>query len=193
MNKKAIIIHGWEGSPEEPMIFWLKTKLEKNNFEVIAPQMPNPEEPTINEWIQKIKEISSSPDENTYFIGHSIGCQAILRYLETIENKKIKAAVFIAPWIKLNEEKIKEEGEDVLETAKPWIETPINFEKIKSVLENITCIFSSNDYYVPLEENKEIFEKNLGAKIIIEENKGHFTKDDRVTENQTALKEILSF
>ena len=33
-------------------------------------------------------------DENTYFVGHSIGCQAIMRYLESVDVKKIGGVLF---------------------------------------------------------------------------------------------------
>ena len=38
-------------------------------------------------------------NENTNFIGHSIGCQTIMRYLETKEVCKIGGILFVAPWL----------------------------------------------------------------------------------------------
>ena len=54
-----------------------------------------------------------------------------------------------------------------------FMETPINFEKIKN-LSNFLCIFSDNDPYVPVSDTK-IFRKELDAKIVIEHDKCHFT------------------
>lgn len=189
--RRVFIIHGWGGSPKEPMHKWMKANLEKNGFEVITPEMPNAAEPKIKEWIGKLKEVVQNPDEETFFIGHSIGCQGVLRYIETINPKiKIWGIVLIAPWMHLNEETIKEEGEEVIEIAKPWIETPINWEKIKLHTNKFVCIFSDNDPYVPLSE-KELFQEKLGAKIIVEHNKGHFTESDNIKENPTVLNELL--
>lgn len=40
------------------------------------------------------------PDENTYFIGHSIGCQSIDRYLEILPSEtKIGGVVYVAGWL----------------------------------------------------------------------------------------------
>lgn len=39
--KKAILIHGWEGYPEEGWRPWLKGELEKHGFEVIIPEEAN--------------------------------------------------------------------------------------------------------------------------------------------------------
>jgi uncharacterized protein len=66
--------------------------------------------------------------------------------------------------------------------AKPWIETPINLAKVKNQLNKRTVILSDNDPWVNLEENKKIFTEKLGAKILVEHNKGHFSGEDGVLE-----------
>ena len=76
-----------------------------------------------------------------------------------------------------------------LPIAKPWLETKIDFNKIKKVLANLTVILSDNDPYDCLEENKKIFREKLNAKVIIE-HKGHFTSDDGVTELPVILEEF---
>lgn len=188
--KNVYIIHGWEGSPKEYLHVWLKTELEKKGFNVLVPKMPNPSVPIIKDWVNKIKEISN-PNENSVFIGHSIGCQAILRFLETLPiDVKIAGMILIAPWMSLDENTIKEEGEEVIEIARPWMETPINFSKVKTHCSNITAIFSDNDPYVPIEQ-KNIFEQKLDANIIIEHNKGHFTVSDNIRELPSALEAVI--
>mgnify|MGYP001569945392 CR=1 FL=1 len=74
MNKRVFLIHGWEGNPENAWFPWLKKELKARNFEVIVPEMPDTEKPEIKSWIKKLKETVGRADEETYFIGHSIGC-----------------------------------------------------------------------------------------------------------------------
>lgn len=186
--KKLFIIHGWDGSPEEILHQLLKEKFSKQGFEVHIPEMPNPAEPEINAWINKIKKVVQKPDENIYFIGHSIGCQSILRYLETL-NKKVGKIILIAPWMHLDENTIKEEGEEVIEIAKPWMKTLIDWERVKNNAEEFTCIFSDNDPYVPLSE-KNLFKKNLNAKIMIEHNVEHFTDDQGKEKLSTVVNKL---
>jgi len=187
--KKAFIIHGWEGSPEEAIHKWMKKELESRDFEVHALSMPNSDEPKIEEWIPFLQEQIKEPNEETYFIGHSIGCQAILRYLEKLpENTKVGGVVSIAPWMHLLDTAY-EEPEDK-KIAQPWIENPLNWEKIKTHTDNFIAIFSDNDFCVPLSD-KEIFEQKLGAKIIVEHNKGHFTMENNIDEVPSALKALL--
>jgi len=181
--KKVYLIHGWGGSDSSEGWFgWLKEKSKEKGFEVISFNMPNTEEPKIEEWIGFLKENTAELNLETYFIGHSIGCQAVLRYMETLDsNVKIGGCVFVAPWMELDKATIEEEGEEVIEISKPWIETPINFEKIKKHTGNFLCILSDDDPYVPL-YNKEIFEKELGAKVIVKHNEEHFNSTIKILE-----------
>lgn len=188
--KKVYIIHGWGGSPKEPMLQWLKLSLEEKGYRVAVPKMPKPAFPKIESWVGKLKKIVS-PDSETVFIAHSIGCQAVLRYLETLNNNiKIKEVVLIAPWMELDRQTIEEEGQEVIDIAKPWMETPIDFQKIMSHTGKVVAIFSDNDPYVPLSQ-KDLFEKELGAEIIVENNKGHFTISDNINELPPALKAVF--
>lgn len=188
MKKRVFIIHGWGFKPKHNWYPWLKKELESKEFEAYVPEMPNTDEPEIGAWVGHLEEIVGKPDEQTYFVGHSVGCQTILRYLEK-SNAKIGGIVCVAGWFNLAG--LKEEGEEVIAIARPWIETPIDFEKVKNTASNITAIFSDNEPYGYVEENKKVFEDKLNAKIIIEHKKGHFEKDDGVTEIPSVLEAII--
>lgn len=188
--KKAYIIHGWGGSPDESLHKWLKQQLESHNFKVHILKMPDTNNPKIKEWVDCLNEEIFNPNKDTYLIGHSIGCQAILRYLESLsENLKVKGVVLIAPFIHLLDTAY-ENPEEEKKIAKPWLETPLNWNKIIRHAQNFTAIFSDNDFCVPLSD-KEIFKERLNAQIIIEHNKGHFTEEDNVTQLPSALASIL--
>lgn len=188
--KRIYIIHGWNGSPNEPMLQWLKINLEKAGHKVTVPAMPEPDIPKIETWLRKLKEVIES-DGDTILIGHSVGCQAVLRYVETLpEGLKIAGVVLIAPWMELDAETIKEEGKGVIEIARPWIETPINFEKVRNQIGQVVAIFSDDDKFVPLSQ-KALFEKELNAQTFIEHHKGHFSPADEISELPVALEEVL--
>ena len=91
--KTVYMVHGWSGSPESCWFPWLKKELENRGFRVEAPTMPNPDNPEINSWTSHLASIVGEADENTYFIGHSIGCQAIMRYAQSL-NAPVGGAVF---------------------------------------------------------------------------------------------------
>jgi len=149
--------------------------------------MPSTEVPEIKEWVSKLNAICPIPNKDPIFIGHSIGCQAILRYLEqTSENVKVDQTILVAPWTKLKPIIKDEDGAE--EIAKPWVETPIEWGKIEAKVDKIYTIFSINDYYVYSEE-ANLFEEKLGAKTLTLQNRGHFTEEDGII----SFPEIIDF
>lgn len=185
--KRVFIVHGWGGNPEEGWLPWLKKELESRNFQVIVPQMPNTETPRIDEWVPFLSELVGEPQEEDFFVGHSIGCQTIMRYLESIAPKKAGGAVFVAGWFTLK----GLEGPDEEKLASPWVVLPIDFEKIKTTTRKFLAILSDDDPYVPLTD-ADIFRDQLGAEIIIEHGKGHLNGPaDGVMELPIVLEKLL--
>jgi predicted alpha/beta hydrolase family esterase len=168
-KQKVIMVHGWGGNNEDGWFLPLKEELEKEKMIVINPNMPDSPNPKINSWINELKKVSGNIEKNTYFIGHSIGCQTIIRFLEKSDNK-IGGAILIAAWFNLTDETWNEKY--TREIAKPWIETPIDFNKVKNNCKRILVILSKDDPYV-LVNNADIFKKELNAKIVLIENRGH--------------------
>lgn len=187
IKKRVLIIHGWGGSPEEPMLQWLKNELEEAGLEVVLPSMPNTEEPIVEAWVNKLKEIVEEPDKDTILVGHSIGCQTILRYLEKLHPaERIDGAVFIAPWFTLS----NLESDEDWKIAEPWLNTQIKDTDVVKHISKMVAIFSDNDPYVP-KENIDFFRKRFGIEPVIEHQKGHFTADDGVESLPAALEAIL--
>ncbi|MCX6815790.1 MAG: alpha/beta fold hydrolase [Candidatus Aenigmarchaeota archaeon] len=180
--KRVFIIHGWGGSPGEGWLPWLKKELKKRKIKVLVPKMPNTNNPKIETWVPFLANLVGKSDRDTYFVGHSIGCQTVLRYLQTQE--KTGGVVFVAGWFTLTLDADKEK-----EIAKPWLETPINFSKIRKTTKKFVAIFSDNDPYVPV-ENVDFFKK-LGAKTIVENRKGHYTDEAGITKVPSALGALL--
>ena len=181
MRKRVFIVHGWDGYPEEGWFPYLKKELEAKGFLVSIPQMPDAGNPRIFNWVPALADAVGDPDENTYLIGHSMGCQTIARYLESLpEGKKIGGAVFVAGFFKRLTG--LEDDMDVQETDRHWLTTPLDLDKVKIHLPKATAIFSDNDPFVPL-DNQDDFRDKLFANIIIEHHKGHFIgPTDNITE-----------
>jgi predicted alpha/beta hydrolase family esterase len=188
MSKRVFIIHGWGGLTSHGWYPWIKKELDAKGYDAYLPQMPNTDAPNMKKWMSFITKTVGKADEDTYFVGHSIGCQTIVRYLESIDGK-VGGAVFVAGWLPpVMVTGLTDEEKPI---AMPWVNTPIDYEKIGKTTKKFTAIFSDNDPYVPL-ENAKFFREKLGAKIIIEKGKGHYTEDeDNCMELPIALNELL--
>lgn len=187
MPKRVFIIHGWGGNPDEGWLPWLKRELEASGFSVFAPAMPDSDRPNAETWVAHLASNVGIPDESTFFVGHSIGCLTILKYLEAAEGP-VGGAVFVAGWFSLTPEAIPTPEEQ--EIARQWLERPIDFERVRRRTPNFTALFSDDDPDVPI-ENAEIFRDRIGAEIIIEHYRGHFSGSDGITELPNALIAVL--
>jgi hypothetical protein len=171
MAKRVFLAHRWGGTPNDDWYPWIKKELEFRGFEVIIPELPNTEFPLIEEWVPALEKVVGKADKDTYFIGHSIGCQAIMRYLETI-NVPVGGVLFVAGWLSLQELETQEEKD----VAEPWLTTPIDFDKVKLMANKITALFTLDDPYVPISD-AVIFREKLAARTITEKNRGHYNEE----------------
>ena len=178
--KKVIIVHGWEASPEANWFPWLKNELEMRNFIVEVPAMPNTINPTLEVWLGHLKKIAGEPSENTFFVGHSLGVITILRYLESLEGKKVGGVVLVSGF----PEPI------IYEELNSFFTKPLDYQRVKKATDKIVAIHSDNDPHVPL-KNGEILKEKIGAKLVIIPNAGHLNSGDGFGKLPIALEAVL--
>ncbi|MDQ5893010.1 MAG: serine hydrolase [Patescibacteria group bacterium] len=145
--KKVYIIHGYTGHPDKNWFPWLKSELEKDGVDVNVLAMPNTDAPQYLEWLQHIQSQVVNPDENTYFVGHSLGCITILQYLNSLKDGiKIGGVVLVAGFstpIHFTE-------------LNSFFDVPLDEDKIKNNAGKIVAINSDNDPHVPYWQAEEL-------------------------------------
>ncbi|MBI2529833.1 MAG: alpha/beta hydrolase, partial [Candidatus Diapherotrites archaeon] len=139
MVKRAFLIHGFRGRPNRGWRPWLKKELGKLGFSVSVPAMPDANNPKMNAWVKHLADVVGTPDKDCYFIGHSLGCITILRYLESLgKNKKVGGAVLVAGF-----------SDDLgIKELHDFFTRPVDWKKIKSNCRKFVAIHSDNDPYV---------------------------------------------
>lgn len=161
-----ILIHGTGGSPDECFYPWLRQQLEKRGHKVYAPQLPMPEKQSLDSWLKAFKPYWKFVNEETVFVGRSIGPAFILRLLER-NNVNVKAAFLVAGFcsnIGLPEFK---------PLIKTFIDEPFDWQKIKNSCGKFFVYNSDNDPFVPLEKGQELAE-SLGTRLIMVKGAEHF-------------------
>lgn len=137
------------------------SELEKQDIYACALSMPSPDEPICDEWVKEISRHINKNDQ-VYLVGHSLGVPAILRYLEKTQAENIYGSVLVSgPSEKNNNSKIDN-----------FLETPFDFENIKSKCKSFVIIHGDNDPNVPL-RNAEFLSKELNGQLTIIKNGGH--------------------
>lgn len=190
MKKRIFIVHGWSGSPNEGWLSWLNEELAIKGLTAFAPALPDPDQPRIEKWIPALTQAVGEVDEETYFVGHSLGCQAIARFLVLLpKDIKVGGAIFVAPFFKrLSSPDLIEPA--TFETAQHWLYSPLDLKQVATHIPKSVAIFSDNDPDVPL-DNQDDLRDILHSEVIIEHNKGHFSPDDNVNELPIVLEQVL--
>ncbi len=152
----------------KPKIDW-KNRLQEvlgNDFDVFLPLMPNKNNANYEEWKIWFEKIYSFLDNNVILLGHSLGGIFLVKYLS--ENKftvVIKKLLLVAlpfdsgPGGSIGNFKL---GKD--------------FKLLKDQVKDVSIYFSRDDKVVPFSHAQKYKEILPEAKIVVFEDRGHFSK-----------------
>ena len=181
--KRVFIIHGYDATPDDNWFPWLKEQLEEKLYKVVAPQMPDAGAPTLEKWLNHLKNIVGKCDENTFLVGHSLGTITCLRFLEALpKNEKAGGVVLVAGF-----------SEDIgFAPLYSFTEKLLDYEKVKKSVGKIIAIHSTDDTAVPY-KFAEIIHDKLDAELITLQNLGHINASNNCFKLPQALDAILKF
>ncbi len=185
--KQVYIIPSRRAGPRDHWYPYVKRTLETTEFTIHIPLLPNPEVPQQSAWLAALSEQIQTVNKDTILVGHSVGCQAVLRFLTGLPpGQKVGGVVLVAGWISVP----NLEGRTAAQKAilDDWLNPPLDFAKLAERSNHFTAIFSDNDPFVP-KENWEVCEKELHAKVIVKHLAGHFEGED-ATELPEVVEEI---
>jgi leucyl-tRNA synthetase len=192
-KNKILMIHGLSGDSEENWFPWAKIELEKLGYEVLVPNLPDSDEPKLENWLQALESLGISHEDNISIIGHSLGaptaCQFILKNKLNIEN-----LILVAPvgkdhskenWDNLRQAGIEEKS---IQAAKKFIEKNNNIEEINKYCKVIKLYFSDDDPYISL--SVQDFYSSLNAEVETLSGKGHFNTSSGITSFSEMIKDF---
>ena len=170
---KVILIHGKDAKLGDKWYPWFREQMETKGIEVHIPELPNPSDPNLDEWLKVIKNLHL--DEDTILAGHSRGGVAVLRYLERLsEGARVKKVILLAANSGFVKNMDHNQNSNGFYTEKGY-----DFEKIKSHCSDFVAFHSEDDKWVPFEHGKENVE-GLSARFITFKDKGHFGKNNGI-------------
>ena len=156
MKENFVLLHGFTGTSEDCFFAWLRKELEKRGHKVIAPQMPNTNNPDILEQVDYvIKNINFN--ENTILLGHSLGVVISLKVLEKL-NTGIKGFISVAGFNKPG-------FKDKIRPFEQKFDGKFDFEKIKRNSGKVLILRDENDSIVPA-ERADLLKSLIGGRII---------------------------
>ncbi|MDX8553164.1 alpha/beta hydrolase [Tenacibaculum sp. 1B UA] len=141
--------------------------------------MPNSKNPKLNEWVDFMESHVTEIDEKTIFVGHSLGCIAILNFLNKLNIPKIKGLFLISGFIESTP------IPELIEFVKPQL----NYSHLKEITSIRTAISAVDDDIIPFEYSKTMAEK-LEAKFTLLKEGKHFIDRDGFTKLPFLIEEI---
>ena len=179
--KKAFIIHGAYGSPDENWFPWLKDKLAEDGYEVITPTFPTPENQSLDTWNKVFDEYLVDLDDATILVGHSLACPFILHVLQN-GSSKVRAAYLVSGFHTLLDHPIDE-------INKTFVENEFAWDDIKASCEKIVMFSGDNDPYIKRSIADELAER-LDAEYIVVPEGGHLNATAGYTKFDGLLNKI---
>jgi len=164
--KRFVILHGKHGTSKLNFIPWLKSSLEKQGYEVQAPDMPGTEEPNDLEQADFVQK-NCKLDKNTVILGHSFGGIVALRLLE--RGIGVHGVVFAATPMSSTFLDGK-----VRRTVAEAINRGFDFEKIKRQTDYVKILVDSTDTVVRLQDGDILADKLNSLKQLFAGTVPHF-------------------
>jgi len=161
-------------------IVFVSVLLSVLGVEVEVLTMPNTNKPTYHEWLSYLQTQIIGPYEDSYLVGHSLGCITIVQYLNNFKaDVKIGGAILVAGFI----------SPIHFKELDGFFEVPLDEAKIRNSVKRIVAINSDNDPHIPYSQAEEI-EKRLGAELIKIHNGGHLNEKTGYNNFPLVLKKL---
>lgn len=186
-GERLCIVPRWAATQDMEWYPWLcQSDLVRARFaHVLRPEIDDPGTPTIDAWVAALTRACGTDAESlarTWFVGHSVGCQAILRYLNTLPaGVKARGALLVAGWWTVDAP---------WGSIKPWLYTAegpgepeaggpsMNLARVRGACQRFSVLISDNDPFTADHRATErAFVERLGAEVTILPGQKHFNGD----------------
>ncbi len=179
-NQKIFIVHGFNSSPNSSWIPWLMAELKQKGIYAVSLFMPHPEKPLVHEWVNEIKRVLSyNKKDELFLVGHSLGCAAILNFLQNNNDYTISGVLLVSGRSKKTDNVLTQNFYEFFD-----------FQKIKHASPYFKIIHGENDPMVSV-ENAYFLGEQLEVVPTIIKNGGHLITSEGVTKLPEALEALL--
>lgn len=168
MPRTLTIVPRWAGHSGSDFYPWLIRERPPGFAAVRALDMPEPKQPTIGAWVPALTAaLGTAPAPGTVLLGHSVGCQAVLRYLaELPPGSTVEGVLLVAAWWSVD---------TPWDSLRPWTDTPVDLARVRAASRRFVVLLSDNDPFTSdFRENGRLWEERLGAEVVLAPGARHF-------------------
>ncbi|MFJ2560136.1 MULTISPECIES: RBBP9/YdeN family alpha/beta hydrolase [unclassified Streptomyces] len=98
--RRFLMVHGVQHRrPRQHWLWWLTEALRRRGEQVLYPQFPAPEQPSMGEWIDLLHaELAQLGDQERVVVCHSLGCALWLRAAQTLRaDLRVTRVLLVSP------------------------------------------------------------------------------------------------
>jgi uncharacterized protein len=170
---RVLIVPRWGGLPTSDFYPWLIESLQARfgrELDVRALAMPEPGTPRIDTWPPAIVAEAGTDREvlrRTLLVGHSVGCQAVLRALAAMpEGVTVFGVLLVAAWFQVDRP---------WETILPWMHEAFDIGHARARTPWLDVLVSDNDpFTADFLRTAEDFRTRAGVEVVIVPGAKHF-------------------
>ncbi len=193
VGRTCLVVHGIGGYRQENWFPWLKNQLERSGWNVIIPDLPDTDHPTIEGWRNALLAYADQLDERSVVIGHSLGGIAAVDFVQAI-GKKIGSLILVAPtsprnWIDFNKI-LPDIDAGAVQRFNDGVHA--DWDRISALARRSVIFYSDNDPYIT-KEDVDFYRKHLPkieGRLI--PGKFHFSSSQGVREFPELREELLA-
>lgn len=179
VTQRLCIVPRWSGTQSSEWYPWLRAQPSVRTAfgEVLGPEIDNPDTPTIDAWVASITAACGSDAamlERTCFIGHSVGCQAVMRYLASLPaGVRVAGCLLVAAWWTLDRP---------WDTIRPWMypvdspqAPPLDLAHVRAACSRIVVLISDDDpFTADWQRTRVAWQERVGADVRVIPGARHF-------------------
>jgi predicted alpha/beta hydrolase family esterase len=181
-GKHVVIVHGYTASPQANWFPWLAQSLASQGAKVSIPPMPDPHAPVPAAWADALRQVVPCIDPSIFFVGHSVGCIAILQHL-LAQPVGTRAGGYVLV-----------SGFDRVQVTLPELEAfttaPLDYADLRHRARHRASVISTDDAIVDPEASRALAVA-LDTQTVEVANAGHFLDREGFTELPSVL-DLLS-
>lgn len=176
---RVVVVPRWSGGPSSDWYPWLKQQFDRvetgdnlDAADVFVAEMPSPNEPVVEDWVSHLIGVLGAEDATlarTLLVGHSVGCQAVVRALARLApGQSVAGVLCVAGWFTVDAP---------WASLRPWIETPVDPARARQAADRCVVMLSDNDPFTSdVVANRQRWEAAMGATVYVIPGAGHFNQ-----------------
>ncbi len=180
-DMKVYIVHGYAASPSDHWFPWLRQKLQQQGATVTVIELPSPDAPRPEEWQRAIERQVRGLDESTYFVAHSLGSIALLRYLDSAPaGTRIGGYVLVSGF---------NDRLPALPQLDSFVAPDLDYDRLVGMTRHRVVIAAADDSIVPFALSRDLAAA-VASSFVPAERGGHFLASDGYRQFPLVLQEL---